>query len=77
MGAVQLNDHETEAMGRFLNIVASFGNKEDIARFLAVNMAVSIGILRGLKGDQFVYDYLMAAFNDKNNIIDIEVARVQ
>lgn len=72
----KLTDHEIEAVSSFFNALASFGNKADKAKFLVVIATFCIGILRSLKGNQFVEGYLVASLKDESNVIDIEEAQV-
>lgn len=64
--------HANESMNAVFGVIAQSGDTYVLEKILCMVTSLSIGILRGLKGDQFVEDYLTAAIADKDNRIEVE-----
>lgn len=68
--------HAKESMNAVFGVIAQSGDTYVLEKILTMIVAIGIGILRGLKGDQFVEDYLTAAIADKANRIEVETLPV-
>ena len=70
--AEQFEEQTTAAVNSVFGVVATAQDTVVLEKMLAVIVSLGIGILRGLKGDEWVEDYLTAAIKDKENRIEVE-----
>lgn len=61
---------------RFLNGVNSYKNEEDVLNYFLQCTILSIATIRGIKGNEFVDDFLKAALNEKDKLV-ITPQRIQ
>jgi hypothetical protein len=70
----QAEKHQIDAVNSVFNVVTASSDRADMEKLLTMIVALGIAILRGLKGDEYVEDYLTAAIKDKSNVIGVEEA---
>lgn len=77
MNKQQLEQYENAAVGSVFKVIASTNDKVALERILTMVTSMTIALLRGLHGDEYVEGYLKAAIADRSNIITVETAPIQ
>ena len=62
----------SEVLIDVLSLLGKIPNKETMSTVIIILMTTLIGIIRGLKGDEYLQGFLKAAIEDKTNIVVVE-----
>lgn len=69
----EINRQTTNAVNSIFGVVAQCGNTVLLGKILEMVICLSVAILRGLNGNQYVEDFLSAAIKDNDNVIEVEM----
>ena len=72
----QFNQYAEDSMAAVFGVIAQADDTSDLEKVLCMISSMGIGILRGLRGDEFIEGYLKAATADKSNVIYVETTQV-
>jgi len=69
-----IDELSDKILHNMLGICSECKNTDVMEKVLSLNVAGAVAILRGLKGDEFIKDFLTSAIKDTANRISVEKA---